>query len=220
MARAPRPKHRTTTDAGRTSVHRSAPLKPPGEIVETIVDHLRSSTYSRSEIAAVVRLELEHLLPWQIAGPPIFGKLAENKKHAKEIDKLIGKLLETLEETPKGTANSLFILASRGEPLKWSLHDPHSPAVKHFRQTLLAGLAGLRRACSDIMAPGNVVGDHHNRDRVKQLCAGCALDLIVGLDAGEPTNSSENSPLRVIAGVLYGTVGPRPNRKKTVSGPT
>jgi hypothetical protein len=186
-----------------------APSKPPSEIVDAIVDHLPSSNYSKSEIAVVVRLELEHLLPWQIAEPPIFGKQAENKKYAKEIDRLTGKLLEKLEEAPKGTANSLYILASRCEPLKWSLYDPYSPAVKHFRQTLLAGLASLRTACSDITAPGNVVGDHHNRDHIKQLCAGCALDLIVGLVAGEPTNSSENSPIRVIAGVLYDAVGPR-----------
>src|SRR4029077_5973619 len=118
---------------------------------------------NKGKIAAVVRFELEKALPWQIAEPPIFGKQAENKQYAQEIDALSGDLLQKLEGMPKGSANSLFILASRRVPLKWSLHDPYSPAVKHFRQTLLAGLESLRGACSDITAPENVVGDHHNR---------------------------------------------------------
>jgi hypothetical protein len=114
--------------------------QPPEEIVESIVDHLPSNTYSRSKIAAVVRFELEHVLPLQIAEPPIFGEQAVNKQYAQEIDALAGNLLRKLEGIPKGTANSLFILASRREPMKWSKYDPSSPAVKHFRQTLLADL--------------------------------------------------------------------------------
>jgi hypothetical protein len=182
----------------------------PDHFVDTINAIRRclpSGTFSKSKIEAVVRFELQQL-PLQIAEPLSFGMRAENLQHAEEIGSLAGQLVEKLERAPKGTRNSLFILASRCEPLRWSLNDPDSPAVKQYRQTLLVRLESLHRACGDVAAPGNVVGDHHRPDNVKQLCAGCALDLIVGLDAGKPTSSSVNSPIRVIASSLFEAVAP------------
>ena len=167
----------------------------PDQFIDTIIRCLPSRTLPRSKVEAVVRFELLHQLPLQIAEPPIFGLQAENLQYAKEeVGPLAGQLLQKLEHGPRGTRNSLFILAARCEPLRWSLKDPDSPAVEQYRQTLLAGLRSLCRACDDIAAPGNRVGDHHRRDHIKQLCAGCALDLIVGLDRDDETNRDVYPP--------------------------
>jgi len=183
------------------------------DCVKTVADHLCSQLYSRKEVEAVVRLEVRDLLPVQIAQPPIFGRQSENQLYAKEIDVLVGELLRKLEGAPPRTRDVLFILASRTQPLSWSL-DVNSPAAKHFKTTLLTGLTDLRRGCEEVRRNKNGIGDHHNRNQAKQLCAGCALDLIVGLDAGRPTNSSPQSPIRVIAGLLFEAVAPDQLQKK------
>jgi hypothetical protein len=66
----------------------------------------------------------------------------------------------------------------------------------------------VRSGCGDVLDPNNDIGDDPRRDRRKELCAGCAFDLIVGLDAGSPANYKEDSPLRVLAGLLYDTASP------------
>jgi hypothetical protein len=151
-------------------------------------------------------------LPRQAAAPPWFGWQGENRRYANEIGLLAGKLLEKIDHTPIGAREAILILAARSEASKWSPNNPASPAVKRFTETLYATLIGLWQACDDIAAPGNIVGAHHRRDHTKHLCAGCALDLIVALDAGKPTSSSTNSPIRVIAGTLFQAV--TPNRTK------
>jgi hypothetical protein len=176
-------------------------------VVGTIADHLRSQRYSRSQVEAVVRIELEHLLPMQLAEPPLFGRQADNQKYAEEIEALVGELLRKLECAPKGTHDVVFIMASRCQQLTWA-PSINSPAATHFEKTLLTGLADLQRGCSDIRRNKNGIGDHHNRDQTKQLCAGCAIDLIVGLEAGKPTNSGESSPIRVISGLLFEVIAP------------
>jgi hypothetical protein len=120
---------------------------------------------------------------------------------------LAGELLRKLEGAPKGTRDVMFIMASRGQQLTWS-PSINSPAATHFKKTLLTGLADLQRGCSDIRRNKNGIGSHHNRDQAKQLCAGCAIDLIVGLEASEPTNSDKSSPIRVISGALFEAIVP------------
>jgi hypothetical protein len=178
------------------------------DLIDTIADHLRSRTYTPSVVKAVVRIEIEHLLPMELARPPLFGMQTDNQEYADEIEKLTNDLIKKLKGGPPGTLNALFILASRTEPLKWSLLDTESPAVTHYREKLLKVLADLKRGCQEILANKKGVGDHHNRDRVKQVCAGCALDLIVGLEAGKPTNSSTRSPIRVISAALFEAIAP------------
>ncbi len=177
------------------------------EIVDTIALHLRSQKYSRSQVEAVARIELEHFLPMQLAEPPLFGRQADNQKYAEEIEALAHDLLQKLEGAPKGTRDVMFIMASRGQRPSWN-PSINSPAAIHFKETLLTGLAALQRGCNDIRRNKSGIGDHHNRDRAKQLCAECAIDLIVGLEAGEPTNSDRSSPIRVISGVLFEVTAP------------
>jgi len=176
--------------------------------IDTIADHLRSKTYSRREVETVVRFEIEHNLPQQIKEPYLYGLQGDNRGYADDIRNLVQQLLQKLEGAPAGTRNALLILASRTEPERWSLHDGDSPAAKVFKQKLLKGLTDLQRACDDILNDSNTIGDHHNRDRAKELCAYCALELIVGLNAGKPTSSSPNSPIRVISGALFKAIAP------------
>lgn len=181
------------------------------DLIAAIARRLRSKVYSSSEVRTVVRFELEHNLPQQLAPPTPwcsgsypYGRQADNRQYADDIKGLVKQLVQKIEAAPAGTRNALLILASRTEPEKWSLHDPNSPAARAFRQRLLKGLADLQRACDDILDERNTIGEHHNRDRAKDLCAGCALDLIVGLEVGKPTNS----PVRDIADDLFLAISP------------
>jgi hypothetical protein len=171
--------------------------------VDLISDHLSSHAYSKEQVKAVVRAEIKHILPLWLAQPPIFGKQGENQTYAQEIGELTGKLLTKLKGAPPGTRNVLYILGSQSEPLEWSLHDPNSPAAGHYKQKLVKALEDLQRACDDIRENRRAIGEHHNENRSKQVCAGAALDLIVGLECGRPTYSSANSPISIIAGALF-----------------
>jgi hypothetical protein len=175
----------------------------PGAAIDTIVDQLHSKTYLKTDVKAAVRIELEYVLPIELAKAPLFGKQADNQKFAEDVGGLVRKLLRKLEGAPVGTRNVIYILASRTEHERWSLGDPNSPAAKHFKEKLQKVLADLQRGCADILRNKGTIGDYHTLDRAKQLCAGCALDLIVGLDAGKPTNSTRLSPIRIISRNLY-----------------
>jgi hypothetical protein len=170
------------------------------EHVETIELRLKSKIYSQSEIRAAVRCELQYILPAWLAKPYPFGLQPANRRDAADIKDLVKKLVQKLERTP-----AVLILAARMEPEKWSLRDANSPAVKALKHRL----ANLQRGCDEVLDQNNVVGDHPNRDRVKEICAGCAIDLIVGLEAGRPTNS----PVRDIASDLFMAISPDPPAK-------
>jgi hypothetical protein len=171
------------------------------ERIDGVASLLPSALYSKAVVREIVRFEIESNLPRQIKHPLSFGVKSENRAFAREIDDLAGKLLRKIETMPPGSRDALMILASQGEPEAWSLHDANSPAAKTFRGKLNKVLSDLRDGCENMLAGD--VGDDAKRDRRKEICAGCAFDLIVGLDAGKPVNSSEASPLRVLAGLLY-----------------
>jgi hypothetical protein len=178
------------------------------EKIDWIAGFLSSTIYSKAEIREIVRCEIKWKLPQQIKQPPSFGVKSENRAFAREIDDLAGKLLRKIETMPPGSRNALMILASKTGLEAWAPYDANSPAAKAFRGKLHKALTDLRTGCEDIIS--NDVGDDLKRDREKEVCAGCALDLIVGLDAGKPVNYDKNSPLRVLAGFLYDFDNPNP----------
>jgi hypothetical protein len=184
----------------------------PGEMTATegsiddVASLLNSSIYSKAEARKIVRLEIRFNMPMQIRRAYCFGVKSVNREYAGDIDSLARNLLQKIEGMPSGSRDALMILASKTEPEPWSLHDPNSPAAKAFREKLHKVLTDLRGGCGDVLA--NDVGDDARRDRSKEICAGTAFDLIVGLDAGKPVNYDEASPLRVLAGLLYDYTDP------------
>jgi hypothetical protein len=178
------------------------------EKLEYTAGLLSSAIYSRAGVREIVRFEIESNLPQQIKQPLCFGVKSENRAFARDISDLVAKLLRKIEVMPPGSRDALMILAAKTEPERWSPYDASSPAAKTFRGKLHKVLSDLHSGCEDMLA--NDVGDDARRDRAKEICAGCALDLIVGLDAGEPVNYDKNSLLRVLAGSLYDFANPDP----------
>jgi hypothetical protein len=181
---------------------------PTDETIDGIAGLLHSAIYSKADVRKIVRVEITAKLPRQIDQPYCFGVKSTNRRYAKDIDDLAGKLLKTLDRMPSGSRDAFMILASKGEPEAWSPLDASSPAAKAFRQRLWKTLTDLRSGCGDICDPNNDIGDDLKRDRRKEICAGCAFDLIVGLDAGTAANYKEDSPVRVLAGLLYDAANP------------
>jgi hypothetical protein len=155
------------------------------ESIDGVADLLCSVIYSKDEVRRIVRFEIKQKLRLQFGQGYRFGIKSENREYAEDVADLAGQLLKKIERMPRGSRDALMILASQGEPERWSLYDAKSPAVKAFREKLHKVLAGLRNGCEAILVGD--VGDDKKRDRPKEICAGCALDLYVGLDAGKPT---------------------------------
>src|ERR1035437_8690542 len=79
------------------------------EIILTILDHLKSETYSRGQCENALRYQIGIL---QEQGPtPVFGWQAQNKGYAEEVASLARRLQQKLEGAPEGTSRSLFLFA-------------------------------------------------------------------------------------------------------------
>jgi hypothetical protein len=162
------------------------------DLIEGIVSELHSRTYSKRDVERVVKWEVQKILPAWLSQDFLYGLHAANRKHAVAIRGIVLQLRQQIERLPPGTDRALFTLASR-----------RYKGIAAFKEGLFTGLHELEQACAAICDRNNEIGDHHNRDKDKEICAGAALDLIVGLDAGRPTSSDINSPIRVIASLLY-----------------
>jgi hypothetical protein len=172
------------------------------KFVTLIADQVKSKSYSRAQVENVIRLELLQM-PSLIARGPMFGRVAENRARAKEIGGLAKKLRRTITTLPPGADRAFFLIASR----TWPRID--DGAAQTFKRNFVDRLDDVLIACAVVLHEESDVGDYHRWDHEKQLCAGCALDLIVGLDAGPPTNSTPDSPIRVISALLFKALLPQ-----------
>ncbi len=170
------------------------------ELVATIVDHLKSKTYSPSQVQKAVRYQIS--ITQEAAGGTLFGWQAENKDYAKDVSSLAHELQQKLEGSPDGTSRSLFLFALYRQTVPHP-DDVDYVAVELYRMAFLSKLKELQAGCALISAEN--IGDYHRVDVPKRLCAGAACSLMIGLDAGKPTNGD---PFRVITNLLYEIVAP------------
>jgi hypothetical protein len=178
------------------------------KFVPTIADHLQSNRYSRSQVEAVVRRQFDSLLT-VIKSSPLFGIKAENREYADAIALLARKLQQKIEGAPEGTDTALFVAALysrhlqdiRPEDINWH-------ALGRYRKLFFSGLKAMQQGCAIVANPKNNMGDYHTPDRTKRHCASSAFELMVGLEAGRPASSGENSPLRIIANTFFEAVSP------------
>jgi len=171
------------------------------EYIDRIADELTKSAIPRSTIKRIVGREITEIMPGQLAAKPMYGLEADNRKLAKKVGALALDLLRSISDASAEGCNALFTIASQRHQPKWPNVDQR--IVTTIRTELLSHLEDIRAASVIVLDKQSHVGDHDNRDGDKQICAGAALDLIVGLDAGRPTNSSEGSPIRRIASLLF-----------------
>jgi hypothetical protein len=181
----------------------------PNQLVASIVDHLKASPHPQSDVSSVVRQQVE-TLKTILTRQPSFGWAAENLEYAKKVRSVSQKLQRTLEGAPDGTRLTLFAFgayASRSEM-------PHpeeivaADTVERYANTLLTALHDLQNGCAKILDPSNrnEIGDYHTFDRTKHFCAAIGFELMVGLDAGQPTSGD---PFRSITNNLYEIVAPK-----------
>ena len=170
------------------------------DFVPAIADALQASPFSRSEVEQAARRQIDVLREWLQERP--FGGRADNKQYAKEVESLARQLQQKLEGAPEGTRRILFTFAFYGRKVPRPENVNHV-AVEKYRKECLARLKRIRTGCAVISA--EPVGDYHTVDVTKGLCAGAAFSLMIGVDAGRPTNGD---PLRVIANLLFEAVAP------------
>jgi hypothetical protein len=178
---------------------------PDEDFVPAIADALSSSPLSRSQVEKAVRYQIGILQEWLQERSPPFGERAKNKEYAKEVADLARQLQQKLEGAPEGTGRSLFLFARYGQKAPRP-DDVNYAEVELYRAAFLLSLKEMQTGCAIISA--NPIGDYHTVDVLKKLCAEAAGCLMIGLDAGQPTNSNEKSALRIIANTLYEAVAP------------
>ena len=172
------------------------------DFVAVIADHLISRRFSRAQVEAAVRKEITDLASLFVDKEPFLGWRAENQEHAKEIAKILRKLQQKLNGAPKGTQMALFAFGRYGNEIARP-QDMDWEEVARYKIRFFFYLESMGRSCSIIGK--NPIGTYHTADQEKQRCATSALLLMMGLNAGEPASSSENSPLRLIANALFET---------------
>jgi hypothetical protein len=183
-------------------------MTSPNDLITSIVHDLRASPHQRSDISSIVHGQVE-VLKTILSGQPSFGWAAENLEYAKKVRSLSQKLQRTLDGAPDGTR--LTLLAFGAYSSRPEMPHPEeivaSNAVEIYRSVLLTALQDLQKGCATILDPKNKnkIGDYHTLDRTKHFCAATGFELIIGLEAGQPTNGD---PFRSITNSLYEIVAP------------
>jgi hypothetical protein len=167
------------------------------EIIPTILDHLKSETYSRGQCEQALRYQigiLQEFLQEQ-GSSTAFGWQAQNDEYAEEVASLSRRLQQKLEGAPEGTARSLFLFALyHRESIQPD--DVDYEAVELYRAAFISRLKEMQAGCAIIRE--HKPGDYHTADPTKRLCAGAAFSLMTGLKVKQrPTNSGEG-PFRII----------------------
>lgn len=172
------------------------------ELIASIVDNLKLSPHSRSDIAIIVTWQVD-VLQAVIAGEPSFGRQAENNEYGSEIDPLVRRLKRKLAGMPDGTRRALLVFSAyagqqipRPENLDFAL-------IERYERAVMSALDALEAGCA--VLTNNRIGDYHTLDRTKHFCAATGFDLMVGLQAGQPTNGD---PFRIITNLLFEIVAP------------
>ena len=174
------------------------------DYIAAIIDELKSQTFKRNQIELAVRREIELLTDADDSEHIHLGRQTENLKYADEISELLRELLKKINSAPEGTQQALYSWGLYREKFKPPAIDWHE--VGRYKLRFLFYAESMGQACSLIKR--TKFGTHHNVKPMKRHYAQSAFNLIVGLDAGRPTNSSENSPLRIIASHLCTVVAP------------
>jgi hypothetical protein len=172
-------------------------MKPDGratsldEIVGAIANELRP--WKQTERGAVDDAVREQIGLLQDVSPRFFDRNAVRKMRddARSIIKTITKL----EQQIKGAAPELR--------LRLKLDVPEMPEIG--LALLFEELGYLRKECK------NAIQAAPAKDQIKDWCALTAWSLVWTLSDSEPT-STDNSPFRVIAGLLYQAITGKPDK--------
>jgi hypothetical protein len=178
------------------------------EIIPTILDHLKSETYSRGQCEEALRYQigiLQEFLQEEGSSTTAFGWQAQNDEYAKEVATLARRLQQKLEGAPKGTGRSLFMFALyHREPFQPK--DVDYVAVEAYRAAFISRLKEMQAGCAIIRE--HKPGDYHRVDTIKRLCAEAAFSLMAGLKVKERRTNNGDGPFRIITNSLFEIIAP------------
>jgi hypothetical protein len=186
------------------------------EIVEEIVDHLRpwKNHKSGAAITAAVNHELGVLRKLSPMQARLFDR-AQNRTHAKKLDRALSEVETLLASAPGVLALLLFdplppmTLTEDGELVQITQSIENIELEYRARAgSFFAELKRLREVCARAIDPG--VGSHPNYEHTKHLCAWHALGLLRELSDGKITGTKD-SAFRAVTGLLYEAVSGQPN---------
>jgi hypothetical protein len=186
------------------------------EIVAEIVDHLRpwKSHKSVAAITAAVNHELEVLLKLAPLQAKLFDR-AQNRAHAKKLDRALSEVERLLASAPGALAWFLFnplpplTLTEDGGSVEVTQSIENIELAHRARaDSFVAELKRLRKVCAHAVDPG--FATHPNYEHAKHLCAWHALGLMRELSDRKITGTKD-SAFRVVTGLLYEAVSGRPD---------
>jgi hypothetical protein len=159
------------------------------EIAIAIADELRplQAKRSRAEVEQSARKSLEGSR-WLMSR---YGRVAirRNRPHINKLRKAIGRLLNEVSRAPRPIQTSMFS----------GISQPFAQLV------FLNDLREMERR----LAAANVSG---GRDAIKQFSAEAACNFFVFYSDKAPTSGKPESPMRIVAGLIYEYLTGKPDQ--------
>ncbi len=171
-------------------------------LIELIVDSIKGSPRSWSEVDLIVRRQIEDLKS-VLAAPPAWGKQADNKQYGDEIGKLVRTILKKLDGMPEGSLRALSAFSAYARETMPRAENLDLDRIELYERVLRSALEDLALGANAVKQ--YKIGDYHTLDRTKHFCAATAYEILIGLEAEEPTSGD---PFRFIANSLFQIVAP------------
>jgi hypothetical protein len=175
------------------------------ELIASIVDSIKSSPHSRSDIESIVGWQAD-VLATLLTRQPSFGRQAENKQYGVEVEKLARQLQRKIKTMPEGSWRLISTVSSYAyfdRPLPSNQASTDFDMVHRFENALESVLKALE--VGSRVTKESKAGDYHRLDRTKHFCACTGFEILIGLGADEPTNGD---PYRHITNLMYEIVAP------------
>lgn len=175
------------------------------DLIASIVDSIKSSPHCRSDIESIVGWQAD-VLATLLTRQPSFGRQAENREHAADIEKLARQLQRKMKTMPEGSWRLISTVSSYAyfdQPIPSKQDQTNFDMVERFETALSSALQALE--VGSRLTRESKAGDYHTLDRTKHFCACTGFEILIGLEADEPTNGD---PYRHVTNLMYEIVAP------------
>jgi hypothetical protein len=174
-------------------------------LIASIVDSIKSSPHCRADIERIVEWQAKDLSSL-LAREPSFGRQAENRQYGADVEKLARELQRKIKAMPEGSWRLISTVSSYAyfdRPIPSNQASTDFGMVDRFETALKSVLEALE--VGSRVTKESKGGDYHTLDRAKHFCACTGFEILIGLEADEPTNGD---PYRHVANLLYEIVAP------------
>jgi hypothetical protein len=137
------------------------------DLISSIVDSIKSTPHCRFDIELIVTSEIDSLAA-VLAREPSFGRQAENKKYADEIEHLARQMLLKLKTASEGSVRLLSVLNAYSGSILPQAKNIDFGLVRRFEHMLGSVLESFETGAGAIK--DNRLGDYTCDDGAARSC--------------------------------------------------